>query len=126
MYRYCRAKWASAFHKCSYGRIQTHVSTNVYTRACVYWVRVERSCCGKINDLPSAGTIQSAATLYVCLGTVRRGDASCLRSNKNTRARIYVYRCVCTRTFRCVSPMRIDLFPSRELKNKLQMYNFFI
>lgn len=53
-------------------------------------VRVERSCCGKINDLPSAGTIQSAATLYVCLGTVRRGDASCLRSNKNTRTRVYV------------------------------------
>lgn len=41
------------------------------------------SCRGKINDLPSTGTIQSAATLYVLRG--ERGSLSPLRSNKNTQ-----------------------------------------
>lgn len=58
----------------------------------------------------------SQLRLSTCLSTVRRGDASCLRSNKNIQARKVAYACIRARAcirFVCVIYARIDLFPSR-------------
>lgn len=123
------ARRASAFHNCRMG-------TSVYTRACVLVPCANAFLPpGKINDLPSAGTIQSAATLYVSLSTVRRAVMPKVEQNHigSTRAcvgvhtlvYIYIYTqvylsCACMP----LSPMRIDLFPSRsntQIKMQMQM-----
>lgn len=57
----------------------------------------------------------SQLRLSTCLSTVRRGDASCLRSNKNTQARQVAYTRVYVRAYIHFVrvTLRIDLFPSR-------------
>lgn len=58
----------------------------------------------------------SQLRLSTCLGIVRRGDASCLRSDKNTRAREVADACTCVHIYiSCVSPCEL-IYSHRELE----------
>lgn len=86
-------------------------------------VRPRRTCIGPRRAFLPLGKLMtylqreqySQLRLSTCLSTVRRGDASCLRSNKNIQARKVAYACTwraCIRFARVIYA-RIDLFPSR-------------
>lgn len=116
MYRYYRAR---SRHQRSINvrtsvqtRARAHTYTYTFTRACI-GSRREHSCRGKINDLPSPGTIQSAATLYVSEYSASRWCELPKVEQKHTSAYIAAYTCVHIHTLPHMSPIRIDLFPSR-------------
>lgn len=97
-------------------------SINIRTRACEHTRTCVYAYWSARWNVPAAGKLMtylqreqySQLRFSMCLSTLRRGDASCLRSNKNTKA-AYSPAEACKRVYshRCLSPMRINLFLSR-------------